>query len=35
MSVISLLSRLKEWGIRVRLVNDQLKLNVPKGRLTC
>ena len=34
MSVISLLSRLKASEIRVRLVDDKLKLNVPKGRLS-
>jgi iturin family lipopeptide synthetase B len=34
MSVISLLSKLKESEIRVRFVDDKLKLNVPKGRLS-
>jgi amino acid adenylation domain-containing protein len=34
MSVVSLLSTLKSSGISVRLVDDQLKLNAPKGKLT-
>jgi amino acid adenylation domain-containing protein len=34
MSVISLLSRLKESGVRVRLIDDNLKIHAPKGKLT-
>jgi amino acid adenylation domain-containing protein len=33
MSVVSLLSRLKSSGVSVRLVEDKLKINVPKGKL--
>ncbi|NIM15276.1 MAG: hypothetical protein GTO45_25195, partial [Candidatus Aminicenantes bacterium] len=34
MTVVPLLSRLKELEIVVRLVNGQLKIHAPKGKLT-
>jgi hypothetical protein len=34
MNVVALLSRLKESGVSVRLVDANLKINAPKGKLT-
>ena len=34
MSVLSLLTRLKELGVGISLEKDQLKINAPRGKLT-